>query len=169
MTPDGVAYYERITRLLADMDDAETSLSSASAAPCGRLRVDVPSPFARLILIPALPAFLARYLDIQVDMGVSDRTLDVIGENVDCIVRGGEIADQSLVARRVADMRLGVYAAPSYLRHAGVPAHPRDLEHSHQRVVGFTWWGRPGKLYPMCAASRRRNAAHTRPLRARRR
>ncbi len=53
VTPDGIAYYERVTRLLADMDDAETSLSSASAAPRGRLRVDVPSPLARLLLIPA--------------------------------------------------------------------------------------------------------------------
>ena len=60
VTADGAAYYERVVRLLADLDDAETSLSSAAAAPRGRLRVDVPSPFARLILIPALPDFHAR-------------------------------------------------------------------------------------------------------------
>ncbi|MCM3060995.1 LysR family transcriptional regulator, partial [Bacillus subtilis] len=83
VTADGAAYYERVVRLLADMDDAETSLSAASASPRGRLRVDVPSPFARLILIPALPAFPARHPDIQLDMGVSDRVVDVIGENVD--------------------------------------------------------------------------------------
>jgi DNA-binding transcriptional LysR family regulator len=148
VTPDGVAYYERVTRLLADMDDAETSLSSASAAPRGRLRVDVPSPFARLIVIPALPRFLARYPDIQFDMGVSDRTVDVIGDNVDCVVRGGVITDESLAARHVADLRLGVYASPAYLEHAGTPSHPRELEHTHQRVVGFTW-GRHGSTYPL--------------------
>lgn len=148
VTPDGIAYYERVTRLLADMDDAETSLSSASVAPRGRLRVDVPTPFARLILIPALPAFLARYPDIQLDMGVSDRTVDIIGENVDCVVRGGEPTDQSMVARRVAALSLGVFASPGYLALAGTPAHPAELENSHHRIVGFSW-GRAGNLYPL--------------------
>ncbi|MXN79057.1 LysR family transcriptional regulator [Burkholderia sp. 4701] len=148
VTPDGIAYYERVTRLLADMDDAETSLSSASAVPRGRLRVDVPSPFARLILIPALPAFLARYPDIQLDMGVSDRTVDIIGENVDCVVRGGEPNDQSMVARHVADLPLGIFASPGYLALAGTPSHPGELENSHHRIVGFSW-GRAGNLYPL--------------------
>ncbi|MBE7376591.1 LysR family transcriptional regulator [Pseudomonas lopnurensis] len=147
VTADGAAYYERVVRLLADMDDAETSLSSASAAPRGRLRVDVPSPFARMILVPTLPAFHARYPDIQLDMGVSDRPVDLIDENVDCVVRGGEITDQSLVARRVGDLRLGVYAAPSYLERAGTPAHPRALEDTHHRIVGFLW-ARSGKVFP---------------------
>ncbi|BEP64871.1 LysR family transcriptional regulator (plasmid) [Variovorax sp. V213] len=147
VTADGAAYYERVVRLLGDMDDAETSLSDASASPRGRLRVDVPSPLARLILVPALPAFHARYPDIQFDMGVSDRMVDLIGENVDCVVRGGELADQSLMARHVGDLQLGVYAAPSYLERAGLPSHPRELENSHHRVVGFHW-PRTGKVLP---------------------
>lgn len=147
VTADGAAYYERVVRLLADMDDAETSLSSASALPRGRLRVDVPSPFARMILVPALPAFYARYPDIQLDMGVSDRTVDLIGENVDCVVRGGELTDQSLIARHVGDLRLGVYAAPSYLERAGTPSHPRELQDTHHRIVGFLW-ERAGKVVP---------------------
>ncbi|RMR60616.1 Transcriptional regulator [Pseudomonas cichorii] len=147
VTADGAVYYERVVRLLADLDDAETSLSSASALPRGRLRVDVPSPFASTILMPALPEFHARYPDIQIDMGVSDRIVDVIGENVDCVVRGGELTDQSLMARRVGDLRLGVYAAPSYLERVGKPAHPRELEDSHHRIVGFLW-ARTGKALP---------------------
>ncbi|MFG3454474.1 LysR substrate-binding domain-containing protein [Stutzerimonas stutzeri] len=147
VTADGAAYYERVIRLLADLDDAETSLSSASALPRGRLRVDVPSPFARLILMPALPAFHARYPDIQLDMGVSDRTVDLIGENVDCVVRGGELTDQSLMARHVGDLQLGVYAAPSYLERAGTPSHPLDLQDTHHRIVGFLW-ARTGKMFP---------------------
>ncbi|MBM2764979.1 LysR family transcriptional regulator [Burkholderia anthina] len=147
VTADGAAYYERVVRLLADMDDAETSLSGASASPRGRLRVDVPSPFARLILIPALPAFHARYPDIQLDMGVSDRVVDVIGENVDCVVRGGEPTDQALVARKVGDLRLGVYASPDYLARAGTPSHPAELEDTHHRIVGFLW-ARTGKALP---------------------
>lgn len=147
VTADGAAYYERVVRLLADMDDAETSLSSAAALPRGRLRVDVPSPLARLILVPALPAFHARYPDIQIDMGVSDRMVDVIGENVDCVVRGGELTDPSLMARRVGDLQLGVYAAPGYLERAGTPSHPRELEDTHHRIVGFLW-SRTGKAFP---------------------
>ncbi|MFJ3007187.1 LysR substrate-binding domain-containing protein [Pseudomonas fluorescens] len=147
VTADGAIYYERVIKLLADMDDAETGLSGASALPRGRLRVDVPSPLARLILMPALPEFHARYPDIQIDMGVSDRIVDIIDENVDCVVRGGELLDQSLMARRVADLQLGVFAAPSYLARAGTPLHPRELEDSHHRVVGFLW-ARTGKPVP---------------------
>lgn len=147
LTADGAVFYERAVRLLADLDDAETSLSGAAALPRGRLRVDVPSPFANLILVPALPAFHARYPDIQIDMGVSDRVVDLIGENVDCVVRGGEPTDQGLVARRVGDLRLGVYAAPDYLQRLGTPAHPRELEDSDHRIVGFLW-ARSGKALP---------------------
>jgi DNA-binding transcriptional LysR family regulator len=145
VTADGAAYYERVLRVLSDVDDAETSLSSASASPRGRLRVDVPSPLARMILIPALPAFHARYPDIQLDMGVSDRMVDIISDKVDCVVRGGELTDLSLMARHVADLQLGVCAAPGYLALAGTPGHPRELEDTHHRIVGFRWarTGRP--------------------------
>jgi DNA-binding transcriptional LysR family regulator len=148
VTADGAAYYERVVRLLADIDDAETSLSSASAAPRGRLRVDVPSPLARLLLIPALPAFYARYPDIQLTLGASDRIVDIIEENVDCVVRGGEITDQSLVARHVADLKLGVYATPGYLQDVGRPLHPRQLEEGRQRTVSYLWF-RTGKALPL--------------------
>ncbi|MCU7250027.1 LysR family transcriptional regulator [Pseudomonas koreensis] len=147
VTVDGAAYYERVIRLLADMEDAETSLSGASVQPKGRLRVDVPSPLAKLILVPALPGFYARYPDIQIEMGVSDRIVDIIDENVDCVVRGGELRDQSLMARRVADLQLGVFAAPGYLARVGTPVDPRELENSDHRVVGFLW-ARTGKPLP---------------------
>ncbi|MCC5812080.1 MAG: LysR family transcriptional regulator [Ectothiorhodospiraceae bacterium] len=147
VTAEGAVYYERVVRLLADMDDAETSLSGASASPRGRLRVDVPSPLARMILIPALPAFHARYPDIQLDMGVSDRMVDIIDESVDCVVRGGELTDLSLMARRVGDLQLGVYAAPSYLESVGSPSHPQDLADPRHYIVGFTWT-RAGKVSP---------------------
>lgn len=147
VTADGAAYYDRVVRVLADVDDAETSLSSAATAPRGRLRVDVPSPLARMLLVPALPDFHGRYPEIQLDMGVSDRRVDLIGENVDCVLRGGGITNASLVARHVGDLQLGVYAAPSYLAMAGRPAHPLALEDSHHRIVGFLW-SSGGKTFP---------------------
>ncbi|AKJ29607.1 LysR family transcriptional regulator [Caldimonas brevitalea] len=156
VTADGAAYYERVARLLADLEDADTSLSGASATPKGRLRVDVPSPLARMILVPALPAFHARYPEIQLDMGVSDRMVDLIGDNVDGVLRGGELTDTSLMARRVGDLQLGVYAAPSYLERAGTPSHPSELEDSHQRIVGFLR-ARSGKV---AGVTMRRDGEH---------
>ncbi|GAB3402478.1 LysR substrate-binding domain-containing protein [Massilia agilis] len=147
VTADGAAYYERAVRLLADLDDAETSLSSAAAAPRGRLRVDIASPLASMILVPALPAFHARYPEIQFDMGVSDRLVDLVSDNVDCVVRGGEIADQSLIARHVADLTIGAYAAPGYLARMGVPSGPKALEGSAHSMVGFLH-PRTGKVPP---------------------
>jgi len=139
VTADGAIYYQRVLRILADMDDAETNLPGKATLPRGRLRVDVPSPLASMVLVPALPAFYARYPDIQLDMGVSDRPVDLIGENVDCVLRGGPLLDKALVARHVGDLQLGVYAAPGYLAQAGTPAHPRELEQEAHRVVGFRW------------------------------
>ena len=125
VTPDGAVYYERVIRLLADMEDAENSLSSSAMTPRGRLRIDVPTPLARLVLVPALPAFHARYPDIQFDMGVSDRVVDLIGDNVDCVLRGG-----------------------SYVKRLGAPAHPRELENTDHRIVGFLS-SRTGKVDPL--------------------
>lgn len=152
VTPDGAVYYERVIRLLADMEDAENSLSSAAMTPGGRLRVDVPSPLARLILVPALPAFHARYPDIQIDMGVSDRVVDLIGDNVDCVLRGGQITDQSLIARHVGDLQIGVYVAPSYVERLGAPAHPRELQNTDHCIVGFLS-SRTSKIDPLVLCS----------------
>ena len=149
VTEDGAAYYERIVRLLAEIDDVEAGLPNASSAPRGQLRIDVPSPFATMILVPALPQFYARYPDIQFDLGASDRKVDLIGESVDCVVRGGEVTDQSLIARHVGDLQLGVYAAPGYLERAGTPVHPDELQDSQHRIVKFRWSGNGDFPYAM--------------------
>ncbi len=136
-TADGVAYYERVVRVLADLDDAETSLSGASKGLRGRLRVDAPSPLARKILVPALPGFHQRYPELQIEMGVSDRLVDMIGANVDCVIRGGAPTEQSLVARHVGDLPLQLCAAPSYLARVGTPLHPQALNTAPHHTVGF--------------------------------
>lgn len=138
LTAEGAAYYERAARLLSDLQAADASVSSATALPKGRLRVDVPSPFALTLLVPALPTFHARFPDIQLDLGVSDRRVDVIGDNVDCVLRGGDLPDSTLRARRIGELSLGVYAAPRYLARVGTPRHPRELEgNTPHRLVGF--------------------------------
>ncbi|MGX9773604.1 LysR family transcriptional regulator [Janthinobacterium aestuarii] len=147
VTADGAAYYERIVQVLDTLEEIETSLPHAAALPRGQLRVDVPSPLAALLLVPALPTFHALYPDIVLDMGASDRMVDVIADNVDCVIRGGDITDQSLMARKLADLPLGVYAAPAYLQRVGTPLHPLDLQDSAHRIVRFRW-GRGGNGFP---------------------
>ena len=127
VTPEGAAYYERATRLIGDLDEMDESAARARAQPRGRIRVDIGSVLANMILIPALPSFRARYPELHIDLGVSDRPIDLIGEGVDCVVRGGELADTSLVARRIADLDWVTCASPLYLGARGVPRHPSEL------------------------------------------
>ncbi|REM67726.1 LysR family transcriptional regulator, partial [Mycobacterium tuberculosis] len=87
--------------------------------PTGRLRIDVGTSVARLIILPALASFCDRYPDIQVDLGVSDRTVDLISDNVDCVIRAGELNDQSLVARRIGTLDFVTVASPAYVKRYG--------------------------------------------------
>jgi LysR family transcriptional regulator for bpeEF and oprC len=147
VTADGAAYYDRAVRLLGDIEELESSMSRAKASPRGRLRIDVGSTVAQLLLIPALPDFYARYPHIQIDLGVSDRPVDLIGENVDCVLRGGDITDQSLVARRIGEFHLIVCASPAYVKRHGVPQHPSELEGDQHTVINyFSHTG--GRIYP---------------------
>jgi len=145
VTADGAAYYERVGRLLNEMEELEASMSRAKASPRGRLKVDIPASLGMAVIIPALPDFYARYPDIQLELGVSDRPVDIIAENVDCVVRGGELIDQSLVARRIGEFYLISCASPAYLKRHGTPRHPAELEDSH-RMIRYAS-PRNGKLY----------------------
>ena len=145
VTADGAAYYERTARLLADLDELEASMGNAQTNPQGRLRVDVGSSLASLLIIPALSTFFDRYPDIQLDLGVSDRPVDLIGDNVDCVIRGGELLDQSLVARRIGNLPMVTVASPDYLRRFGTPPDPQALEHSHRMVNFFS--PRTGRMF----------------------
>lgn len=147
VTPDGAAYYERAAQLLAEIDELDSSMALSQASPKGRVRIDVSASLALLIIIPALPAFHARYPDMQIDIGVTDRPVDLIAENVDCVVRGGRISDQSLIARRIAEMRFITCAAPSYLERHGEPLSPSDLDRDHYFVGYFSPDG--GQRWPM--------------------
>ena len=144
VTADGAAYYERCLRILADVKDAEESLSRTRLSPSGRLRVDAPTGLANEILVPALPSFFEQYPDIQLELGCSDRPVDLIEEGVDCAVRGGQLADSTLIARRVGVLNFVTCAAPSYLERFGTPAHPRDLER-HRCVNYFS--SKTGKIF----------------------
>ena len=135
VTSDGAAYYERCIRILSDVRDAEESLSRMRVNPSGRLRVDTPTGLSSEILVPALPAFFERYPDITLELGSTDRPVDLVEEGVDCAVRGGALFDTSLIARRVGVINFVTAAAPSYLARHGVPQHPHDL--ARHRCVNY--------------------------------
>jgi DNA-binding transcriptional LysR family regulator len=137
VTPDGAAYYERAVQLIADIDELDSSMTAAQTRPKGKLRIDMSGAVANLFVIPALPGFFEKYPDIQIDFGVSDRTTDLIGENVDCVLRAGVITDQSLIARRIAELPMATCAAPSYLARRGEPQHPLDIQDGHDTVTYF--------------------------------
>lgn len=147
VTTEGAAYYERITRVLNEVDDIEASVTNTQACPRGRLRIDVGSSIANRILIPALPSFYARYPDIQIDLGVSDRPVDLISDNVDCVIRGGQLTDQSLIARRIGELPFVTCASPAYLERHGVPQHPSDLENGNHTIAGYFFAG-SGRFAP---------------------
>lgn len=133
---DGAAYYERIRHLLTELDDVEATLGRAQRSPKGKLRVDTGGSTASGLLIPALPEFRARYPDIQVHLGVTDRTVDVIGENIDCAIRS-TADDGALISRRIGSLAWTTCASPSYLEHYGVPTHPEQLLEPRFPVVGY--------------------------------
>lgn len=151
VTMDGAAYYERALRVLGEIDELDQSMTSSQARPSGRLRIDVSASFATDIILPALPGFLARYPEIQIDMGLSDRPADLIGENLDLAIRAGAIDDQSLIARRIGEMMLITCATPGYLAKHGTPQHPRDLEDGHL-AIGYRRAG-TSRIMPFTFAS----------------
>lgn len=126
LTEDGAAFYERCQRLIGDFDELG-ALFRRDGQPQGRLRINVPGRIGRLVLAPVLPAFLARYPALEIDMGVTDRPVDLVQEGVDCAVRVGALADSGLVARRLGDLAFGNYASPAYVAAHGAPRRPDAL------------------------------------------
>ncbi|OXI96560.1 MULTISPECIES: LysR family transcriptional regulator [Burkholderia] len=127
LTAEGATYYERCMRLLADLDDAETLFEDAGTTPRGAIRVDLPERFALNQVIPALPGFHARYPDLRVVIGTTDRFVDLVADGIDCAVRVGAMSDTSLVARRIGELAQINCAAPAYLERHGTPRSPDEL------------------------------------------
>ena len=133
VTDDGRAYHAEVVRLLAELDEVEATLARAQKSPRGRLRVSAGGSIATHVLIPALPAFQMRYPDIALDIGVTDRTVDLVSENVDCVIRS-TAHDLSLMTRKVGSLGWTICASPSYLERQGRPRHPRDLQEKHSLI-----------------------------------
>ncbi|MGF6725403.1 DNA-binding transcriptional LysR family regulator [Paraburkholderia sp. GAS41] len=136
VTTDGAAYYERTRHLLMELDDIESTLGRSQCSPRGTLRIDASGSTASGIIIPNLPGFCGRFPDIQVRLGVTDRTVDLIAENIDCGIRSSA-DDPALVARQIGAFAWTTCASPDYLAKYGVPEHPRQILEKNLPVVGY--------------------------------
>jgi len=152
LTEEGALFHARCRRILDDLQDAEAMLSSAASAPRGTLRVSVPTIGYRFLL-PLLPAFLARYPQIELELDFTDRLVDVIDEGFDMVIRSGALSDSRLMARRLAPFHFVLCASPAYLKRHGVPRTPSELA-SH-RCVRFRV-PTTGRLQDWALASGRR-------------
>jgi LysR family transcriptional regulator for bpeEF and oprC len=136
-TTDGSAYYERARAVLDDLDELEASVAQNRSLARGRVRVEMPSPVSRFLLIPALPDFVAQYPQIRLDLGSSERIVDLVQEGVDCAIRGGLVQDPDLVCRAIGRMRFTLCAAPAYLAASAPLRHPDDLP--RHRYLAFVY------------------------------
>ena len=127
LTHEGGAFLEDGQRLLADLANAEASVSAGGVKASGHLRVTAPAGFGRRHVAPLVPRFLQRHPEVSVSLNLSDRLVDIVNEGVDCAVRVGDLPDSSFISVRLADNRRLCVATPAYLARAGVPQHPADL------------------------------------------
>ncbi len=133
LTPDGEAYRQRCVGLLADLEEADGLFRQA--VPKGLLRVNLQGTLARRFVVPALPTFLARHPQLELQIGEDDRLVDLVREGVDCVLRAGQLRDSSLVARRVALLPQLTCASASYLAQFGEPRTLADL--AGHRAVNY--------------------------------
>lgn len=127
LTNEGSAFLEDCQRLLADLANAESSVSAGGVRASGHLRITSPAGFGRRHVAPLVPRFVALHPEVSVSLNLSDRIVDIVNEAVDCAVRVGDMPDSSLVSVRLADNRRLCVATPTYLKRAGVPRHPTEL------------------------------------------
>ncbi|MEW7849211.1 LysR family transcriptional regulator [Massilia aurea] len=137
LTSEGAVYHERMRRVVDQWLEVESEIGLAQADPRGRIRVDMGTTIAALLVIPALPAFHARYPHVQIDIGASDRTADLASEAIDCVIRGGDLPDSTLIARQLGYLPFVTCATPAYLAARAPLAHPSQLDAEHTLVRYF--------------------------------
>ncbi len=135
LTPEGSDFYERSTRVLADMDEAERC-AAAGAAPRGRVSINASVSFGQHKLVPLVPRLLEQHPQITLDIALTDRIVDLMDERADIAIRWGQLPSSDLVARRLGETSQAIVAAPSYLEKYGTPRTPQELE-AHNRL-GWT-------------------------------
>ncbi|MFV3074290.1 LysR family transcriptional regulator [Niveispirillum fermenti] len=136
LTPEGALFHDRCRCILADMAEAEQSVS-AGAMPRGPVRINSSVPFGMLHLLPLVPRLSALYPEIQLDITLTDMVVDLMQERADIAIRIGPLKGANLMARKLGEGRVVVVASPDYLAHRGTPRTPADLAHHNLMAFGF--------------------------------
>jgi DNA-binding transcriptional LysR family regulator len=127
LTREGSAFLEDAQRLLADLANAEASVSAGGVKASGHLRITAPAGFGRRHVAPLVPQFVALHPEVSMTLNLSDRLVDLVNEGFDCAIRVGDMPDSSLVSVRLAENRRLCVASPAYLQRHGTPIHPTDV------------------------------------------
>jgi DNA-binding transcriptional LysR family regulator len=135
LTEEGEAYHRAALRILQDLNDAEQA--AASGAVRGRVRVNASLPFGTMFVAPSIPGFLARHPDLIVDLSFTDDVVNLLEQRADIAIRMGNLPDSAMIARKLAQSRRIVCAAPSYLKRNGIPATPSDLQDHNCLTFNF--------------------------------
>jgi DNA-binding transcriptional LysR family regulator len=135
LTDDGRLYYEQCRAALGQIEDAERSITGQHSQARGLLRISVPSTYAHYRLLPRLPAFRVLYPQVELDLNISNRNIDFVDEGYDVAIRQGTPPDSRLVARKLEDASIGVYASPAYLQAKGAPHSLQDLQDPAQHTM----------------------------------
>lgn len=161
VTPLGQSYYESALRLLSDVEQVEQGIAGQNSEPRGTLRLSAPLSFAMAHLGCLLPSFLQRYPHVSVEVDLSDRPVDLIGEGYDLVLRIGTLEDSTLIARRIASVERVYCASPEYLARRGTPLKPEELAdhdclpYGHGRQVQWRFQTK-GKLQSVNVSGRMR-------------
>lgn len=141
LTEAGRYYFDRALPIVEEIRRVHDEMSGMRARPSGVLRVSLPVDFAYELLAPLLPEFAAQYPEISLEMDLTPRKVDLIGEPFDLVIRAGELADSGYIATPVMKVNAFLYAAPSYLAKHGLPQNPQDLNPAHcLRFSGMDRW-----------------------------
>lgn len=141
VTDEGAAFHARALAILADLQDAERSVSRARSAPRGKIRIDAPLALGEQLLAPALPEFLRRHPEVSVDLSLRDQYIDPVGEGIDVTLRMGKLPASELTARKLGRVRVVVVGATAYLARYGRPSTPDDL--SGHKCLTYLLRGHP--------------------------
>lgn len=155
LTSDGEAFYMRCQAVVQEVEETENLFRQTSDQVTGKIRVDVPGRVGRCIIIPALLDFFSRYPAIQIELGVTDRSINLAEDSTDCAIRVGMLNDSGMVARRAGNLRIINVGSPGYISRYGIPLSPQDL--TKHLAVGYSspttgrrerWeWERDGEIF----------------------
>ncbi|WP_425406345.1 LysR family transcriptional regulator [Hwanghaeella sp.] len=147
LTEAGAIFYDRVRRVVEEVEEARVAVSQLQATPRGTLRVSAPVSFGISHIAPILPDFMRRYPDLQVDISLTDHQVDLVDEGIDVAVRIGALTDTSLIARRIRDYNRLIVASPDYWRKNGMPEHPSALSDHNCLTYAYFASGRTWRMH----------------------